>query len=416
MSLMGEMTFFLGLQVNQSPCGIFINQSKYVLEILKKYGMESCDPVGTPMEIKDKLDLDQNGTLTPSRVLPVKLNSKAKSCQSRRDLPRNTPLDRVEVLANAEIFDGLAKMAYEKLSKKLTFYKAFFLPQWKFLIHTILQCLSAKRTSWNEFSSTMASGIICLATNQKFNFSRVVTLLFDTMLVLAAEEVGLIQANVQSTTIPIESSTSKPHKKHKSKKQQPQAPKVPSPEPSPEHKLPSPSNDPLPDGKDSMKLKELIDLCTYLSNKVLELESEVIDIKSSSKEKIKKLEGRVAKKGEIIQMGRIIADIDEDVEINLEEAHAKLYKIDIEHLEKVLITTAGVTTNAEAEKVSVPRRRRGLIIQDPDEITLTVFMHSKVQSKDKGKGILIEEPKPLQGKAEIEQDEALARQLDANIN
>nr|GEW09204.1 copia protein [Tanacetum cinerariifolium] len=62
MSMMGEMTFFLGLQVNQSPCGIFINQSNYVLEILKKYRMESCDPVGTPMEIKDKLDLDQNGT------------------------------------------------------------------------------------------------------------------------------------------------------------------------------------------------------------------------------------------------------------------------------------------------------------------------------------------------------------------
>nr|GEY97545.1 uncharacterized mitochondrial protein AtMg00810-like [Tanacetum cinerariifolium] len=62
MSMMGELTFFLGLQVNQSPCGIFVNQSKYVLEILNKYGMESCDPVGTPMEIKDTLDLDQNGT------------------------------------------------------------------------------------------------------------------------------------------------------------------------------------------------------------------------------------------------------------------------------------------------------------------------------------------------------------------
>nr|GEX64264.1 retrotransposon protein, putative, Ty1-copia subclass [Tanacetum cinerariifolium] len=37
---------FLGLQVNQSPCGIFINQSNYVLEILTKYGMESCDPFG----------------------------------------------------------------------------------------------------------------------------------------------------------------------------------------------------------------------------------------------------------------------------------------------------------------------------------------------------------------------------------
>nr|GEW70536.1 hypothetical protein [Tanacetum cinerariifolium] len=62
MSMMGEMTFFLGLQVNQSPCCIFINQSNYVLEILKKCGMESCDPVGTPMEIKYKLDLDKNGT------------------------------------------------------------------------------------------------------------------------------------------------------------------------------------------------------------------------------------------------------------------------------------------------------------------------------------------------------------------
>nr|GEV07445.1 retrovirus-related Pol polyprotein from transposon TNT 1-94 [Tanacetum cinerariifolium] len=62
MLMMGEMTFFLGLQVNQSPCGIFINQSKYVLEILKTYEMESCDPVGTPTEIKDKLDLDQNET------------------------------------------------------------------------------------------------------------------------------------------------------------------------------------------------------------------------------------------------------------------------------------------------------------------------------------------------------------------
>nr|GEU50318.1 hypothetical protein [Tanacetum cinerariifolium] len=62
MLLMGEMTFFLGLQINQSPRGIFINQSNYMLEILKKYGMKSCDPIGTPMELKDKLDLDQNGT------------------------------------------------------------------------------------------------------------------------------------------------------------------------------------------------------------------------------------------------------------------------------------------------------------------------------------------------------------------
>ncbi|GKC65664.1 hypothetical protein Tco_1098262 [Tanacetum coccineum] len=63
-------------------------------------------------------------------------------------------------------------MGYEKISQKLTFYKAFFSPHWKFLIHTILQCLSSKTTAWNEFSRTMASEIICLATNQKFNFSK----------------------------------------------------------------------------------------------------------------------------------------------------------------------------------------------------------------------------------------------------
>ncbi|GKD67652.1 retrovirus-related pol polyprotein from transposon TNT 1-94 [Tanacetum coccineum] len=40
MSLMGEMKFFLGLQIHQSLCGIFINQAKYTLEILKKHGME----------------------------------------------------------------------------------------------------------------------------------------------------------------------------------------------------------------------------------------------------------------------------------------------------------------------------------------------------------------------------------------
>ncbi|GJY35565.1 hypothetical protein Tco_0420943 [Tanacetum coccineum] len=62
-------------------------------------------------------------------------------------------------------------MGYENLTQKLTFYKAYFSSQWKFLIHTILQCLSAKTTSWNEFSSTMASAIICLATHQEFNFS-----------------------------------------------------------------------------------------------------------------------------------------------------------------------------------------------------------------------------------------------------
>ncbi|GKA14041.1 copia protein [Tanacetum coccineum] len=56
-----------GLQIFQNPRGIFINQSKYALESLKKYGFDSCDPVDTPMVEKSKLDEDKEGkTVDPS--------------------------------------------------------------------------------------------------------------------------------------------------------------------------------------------------------------------------------------------------------------------------------------------------------------------------------------------------------------
>ncbi|GJU78329.1 retrovirus-related pol polyprotein from transposon TNT 1-94 [Tanacetum coccineum] len=61
MSMMGKMSFFLGLQFSQSPKGIFINQSNYALEIIKKYGMLSSDSVDTPMVDKSKLDKDIQG-------------------------------------------------------------------------------------------------------------------------------------------------------------------------------------------------------------------------------------------------------------------------------------------------------------------------------------------------------------------
>ncbi|GJU57057.1 retrovirus-related pol polyprotein from transposon TNT 1-94 [Tanacetum coccineum] len=61
MSMMGKMSFFLGLQVYQSLGGIFINQSKYGLEILTKYRMDTSDPVDTPMVDRSKLDVDPLG-------------------------------------------------------------------------------------------------------------------------------------------------------------------------------------------------------------------------------------------------------------------------------------------------------------------------------------------------------------------
>nr|GEV98957.1 retrovirus-related Pol polyprotein from transposon TNT 1-94 [Tanacetum cinerariifolium] len=61
MSMMGKISFFLGLQISQNPRGTFINQSKYALESLKKYGFESCKPVDTPMVEKSKMDEDKEG-------------------------------------------------------------------------------------------------------------------------------------------------------------------------------------------------------------------------------------------------------------------------------------------------------------------------------------------------------------------
>nr|GEY02380.1 retrotransposon protein, putative, unclassified [Tanacetum cinerariifolium] len=61
MSIMDKMSFFLGLQISQSLRGIFLNQSKYVLEIIKKYGMETNDPVDTPIVDKSKMDANPQG-------------------------------------------------------------------------------------------------------------------------------------------------------------------------------------------------------------------------------------------------------------------------------------------------------------------------------------------------------------------
>ncbi|GKC01895.1 hypothetical protein Tco_0993505, partial [Tanacetum coccineum] len=52
--------------------------------------------------------------------------------------------------------------------------KGAFSPQWRFLIHSILHCLSPKKTAWEQFSSNIATAVICLATNRKYNFSRMI--------------------------------------------------------------------------------------------------------------------------------------------------------------------------------------------------------------------------------------------------
>nr|GFA73479.1 hypothetical protein [Tanacetum cinerariifolium] len=79
-----------GLKQAPRACGIFINQSKYVHEILKKYGLNTCDIVGTPMDIKDKLDLNQIGTLVDATKYRSMIGALMYLTSSRPDIVHAT--------------------------------------------------------------------------------------------------------------------------------------------------------------------------------------------------------------------------------------------------------------------------------------------------------------------------------------
>nr|GEZ33479.1 hypothetical protein [Tanacetum cinerariifolium] len=86
MSLMGEIKFFLGLQIHQSPSGIFINQAKYTLEILHKHGMDKGQSIGTPIATKHKLDADLSGNPVDQTDCRSKIGSLMYLTSSRPDI------------------------------------------------------------------------------------------------------------------------------------------------------------------------------------------------------------------------------------------------------------------------------------------------------------------------------------------
>nr|GEX94222.1 hypothetical protein [Tanacetum cinerariifolium] len=108
--------------------------------------------------------------------------------------------------------------------------------------------------------------------------------------------------------------------------------------------------------------------------------------------------------------------MDADVQGRLPESQAKEEVIKVVNAAKLMtevVTTAATTiTTTQVPKATAPRIRKGVVIQYPEETaTTSVIMHSKVKSKDKGKGILNEEPKPLKRQAQIEQDKSFAREF-----
>nr|GEU88856.1 hypothetical protein [Tanacetum cinerariifolium] len=416
----------------------FLNGSsvKYALTVSPTIHTSWIKQFWTSSKVKAVNDEVRIQALVDGKMVNIKESS-------IRRIMRLEDADGTSCLTNAEIFEALARMGYQKPSDKLTFYKAFFSPQWKFLIHTILQCLSAKTTSWNEFSSTMASAIIFLATNQKFNFSRYILLslvknievgvpffMFPrfVQLIINHQLGDMTHHNDIFATPSLTKKVVTNMKRVGTGFSRDVTPLfdnmlVQAPEEVAEHNLPLPSYDLLPSGKDSLKLKEMMNFCTNFSNKVLDLESEVIDIKSTYQARIEKIESKVKRLG---HQEKVLSMLDINDE-ELTDVKEVLEVVKAAKLITEVVTTVGVDVNAasfqdtlitttEATKVSVPRKRRGVIIQDPKETTTTVTVQPKVQAKDKGKAIRIEEPKPLKRQAQIELDEEVARQLEAKLN
>nr|GEV37646.1 retrovirus-related Pol polyprotein from transposon TNT 1-94 [Tanacetum cinerariifolium] len=493
MSSMGELTFFLGLRVKQNEDGIFINQDKYVAEFLKKFGLTEGKSASTPIDTEKPLlkdpdgeDVDQckkqtvvatsstedkyvAGTSCCAQVLWIQnqmldyglqaLVDKKKVVVTKaaiRDALHLDDAEGVDCLPNEEIFNELARMGYEKPTTKLTFYKAFFSSQWKFLIHIILQSMSAKRTSWNEFSSAMASAVICPSIGRKFNFSKYI---FESL--SNEEEHGNADTTAEEPVTAVDDFVDQSIQSLTPLTPQPQKPQdipstshVQSPPPQQQSSPPA-----LAQGAHfpMSLLQEALDACAALARRVKHLEHDKV---AQDLEILKLKSRRIESSADTIMedvsnQGRITEESDKDegaevvneqektkevrdnvVDAQVEGRQANIYHIDMDHAAKVLsmqedepeiqeavevVTTTKLTTKVVAAvsetvsagavvqadiptapvnaaavmtttapvKVAIPstRRRRGVVIRDPEEES-SAKTPTETTSKDKGKCIL----------------------------
>jgi hypothetical protein len=86
MSMLGELTYFLGFQVKQLKEDIFIFQTKYTQDILKKFGMKDAKPIKTPMGTNRHLDLDAGGKSIDQKVYRSIIGSLLYLCRSRQNI------------------------------------------------------------------------------------------------------------------------------------------------------------------------------------------------------------------------------------------------------------------------------------------------------------------------------------------
>jgi spore maturation protein CgeB len=67
MSMIGELSYFLGLQIKQMKNDTFVNQVKYIKDMIKKFGLQDAKPMSTPMGTNDQLGVDASGSMVDQK-------------------------------------------------------------------------------------------------------------------------------------------------------------------------------------------------------------------------------------------------------------------------------------------------------------------------------------------------------------
>ncbi|GJR38122.1 hypothetical protein Tco_1213806 [Tanacetum coccineum] len=155
-----------------------------IIDFLKRSSIHhalTVSPVVSTTFVEQFWTSAKSKTINNVRHITAKIAGKSVSISEasiRSDLLFDDA-DGIDTLPNQAIFDAIQQMGYEGDLTVLTFNKALFSPQWRFLFHTINHCLSSKSTSWDQIPTNIATAVICLTSNQKYNFSK---LIFDGML------------------------------------------------------------------------------------------------------------------------------------------------------------------------------------------------------------------------------------------
>nr|GEW17865.1 hypothetical protein [Tanacetum cinerariifolium] len=307
--------------------------------------------------------------------------------------------------------------------------------------------------------STMASAIIRLADNQKFNFSKYI---FDNMVkslyggvkfylflrflqvfldkevegMARHKEMYLISShtkkifdNMRRIGAGFSRKKQKPRSKHRKEAE------VSTDESKDEDHVPTPYSDPLPSGEDRFILNELMVFCTSLKEQVLALQ----EAKAAQAEEIVALKKKFGCSGGCIQTGRMIKEIDQNAKIALDDETQgrtnddEMFGVDDlageevvmdtttgEHEEQILedVSTAEpVTTAGEVVTTTVKDSVASTTDVTKDEINmaqaLAALKSIKPKVVDKGKAKMIEPEVPIKKKDQMRIDEEYARKLEA---